>query len=72
MFSRPDDDTREWVRDIWNRWFDEVFPPTPEDSDYTDEEVVDEQSEEKLEEEKKKKRLGCKFFGCFVSVFLKR
>jgi hypothetical protein len=20
---------REWVRDIWNTWFDEVFPPTP-------------------------------------------
>ncbi|XP_048456382.1 uncharacterized protein ttc6 [Rhincodon typus] len=19
--------TREWVRDIWNKWFDEVFPP---------------------------------------------
>ncbi|XP_059505178.1 uncharacterized protein ttc6 isoform X2 [Stegostoma tigrinum] len=20
--------TREWVRDIWNKWFDEVFPPS--------------------------------------------
>ena len=20
---------REWVRDIWNAWFDGVFPPTP-------------------------------------------
>ena len=20
---------REWVRDIWNVWFDEAFPPTP-------------------------------------------
>jgi hypothetical protein len=20
---------REWVRDIWNTWFDEVFPPIP-------------------------------------------
>ena len=45
------------MRDIWNRWFDEVFPPTPEDSDYTEEEdVTEEQTEEKLEEEKKKKR----------------
>ncbi|XP_076446152.1 uncharacterized protein LOC143283739 isoform X2 [Babylonia areolata] len=24
---------REWVRDIWNRWFDEVFPSTPVDSE---------------------------------------
>ena len=36
---------REWTRDIWNKWFDEVFPPTPvesevssdEDEDYEDE-----------------------------------
>ena len=46
------------MRDIWNRWFDEVFPPTPSDSEYSEEEeVTEEQLEEKLEEEKKKKRL---------------
>ena len=62
---RSDDDTREWVRDIWNRWFDEVYPPTPEDSDYTDEEeMADEHSEEKIEEEKRKKRFTVVF--CFM------
>lgn len=29
---------REWVREIWNKWFDEVFPPTPDNSE---EESVD-------------------------------
>ncbi|CAH2328416.1 tetratricopeptide repeat 6 isoform X1 [Pelobates cultripes] len=24
----PEEDTREWVREIWNKWFDEVFPPS--------------------------------------------
>ncbi|XP_074650504.1 uncharacterized protein LOC141905524 isoform X2 [Tubulanus polymorphus] len=28
---------REWVRDIWNEWFDEVFPPESE----SDDEVAD-------------------------------
>ncbi|XP_078714776.1 tetratricopeptide repeat protein 6 isoform X3 [Lampetra fluviatilis] len=29
----PEDESpREWVRDIWNRWFDEVFPPQPKPS----------------------------------------
>ena len=46
------------MRDIWNKWFDEVFPPTPSDSEYTDEEeMTEEQTEEKQEEDKKKKRL---------------
>ena len=31
-FSKSADE-REWVRDIWNQWFDEVFPPTPVDSE---------------------------------------
>ena len=54
---RKDDDTREWVRDIWNTWFDEVFPPTPEESDYEEEEeLTEEQIAEREEEEKKKKR----------------
>ncbi|XP_073495033.1 tetratricopeptide repeat protein 6 isoform X2 [Phyllobates terribilis] len=25
---RTGQDVREWVRDIWNHWFDEVFPPS--------------------------------------------
>ncbi|XP_060594169.1 uncharacterized protein LOC132748578 isoform X2 [Ruditapes philippinarum] len=51
------DDTREWVRDIWNTWFDEVFPPTPEDSDYEEEEeLTEEQIAEREEEERKRKR----------------
>jgi len=28
--NRPptaDKEEREWVRDIWDRWFDELFPP---------------------------------------------
>nr|KAG5709228.1 hypothetical protein BaRGS_017980 [Batillaria attramentaria] len=31
---------REWTRDIWNKWFDEVFPPTPTGSEDEDEEEV--------------------------------
>lgn len=27
------DDTREWVRDIWNEWFDEVIPPSVSDEE---------------------------------------
>ncbi|XP_053567312.1 tetratricopeptide repeat protein 6 [Bombina bombina] len=26
---QADQEVREWVRDIWNKWFDEVFPPSP-------------------------------------------
>ena len=28
---------REWARDIWNEWFDEVFPPEAEEEDDSDE-----------------------------------
>ena len=56
---RGDEDTREWARDIWNIWFDEVYPPTPEDSDYEEEDdLTDEQMAQKEEEEKKRKRFG--------------
>ena len=24
---------REWVRDLWDEWFDEVYPPSEEDSE---------------------------------------
>ncbi|KAL4230368.1 cytochrome c oxidase subunit 1 [Mactra antiquata] len=54
---KKEDDTREWVRDIWNVWFDEVFPPTPEESDYEEEEILtEEQIAEREEEERKKRR----------------
>ncbi|XP_078324094.1 uncharacterized protein LOC111124594 isoform X6 [Crassostrea virginica] len=51
-------DQREWVRDIWNGWFDQVFPPTPSESE--DEEPEDPQDEQvsptREEKEKEKKR----------------
>ena len=56
-FTRKDSDTREWVRNIWNVWFDEVFPPTPEDSEEEEEEeLTEEQMAEREEAEKQKKR----------------
>uniref|UniRef100_A0A8C5QLP0 Tetratricopeptide repeat domain 6 n=1 Tax=Leptobrachium leishanense TaxID=445787 RepID=A0A8C5QLP0_9ANUR len=27
--GHPEEENREWVREIWNKWFNEVFPPTP-------------------------------------------
>jgi len=33
---------REWVRDVWNRWFDELFPPTPGRQSETSEETKEE------------------------------
>lgn len=49
---------REWVRDMWNGWFDQVFPPTPSESEdeepeYQPDEPVSQTREEK---EKEKKR----------------
>ena len=40
---RTDDipDEREWVRAIWNEWFDAVFPPTPAESEWGDDESED-------------------------------
>lgn len=35
---RQDANTREWVRDVWNIWFDQVFLPSPEHSDDEDDE----------------------------------
>ena len=56
--SRQECDQREWVRDIWNGWFDQVFPPTPSESE--DEEPEDPQDEQvsptREEKEKEKKR----------------
>ena len=34
------EECREWVRDIWNVWFDEVFPPV-DDEEQADSEVAD-------------------------------
>ncbi|XP_041358343.1 uncharacterized protein LOC121375146 isoform X3 [Gigantopelta aegis] len=30
------EDEREWVRGIWNTWFDQVYPPTPSSSEDED------------------------------------
>ncbi len=52
---RPDDwagDEREFARNIWNAWFDHVYPPTPAESDWEDEE----ESEEVVSVEEKPKR----------------
>ncbi|XP_061164225.1 uncharacterized protein LOC133173256 [Saccostrea echinata] len=58
-----DTDQREWVRDIWNVWFDQVFPPTPSESeeeevDYTQDEMVSPTREEKEKEKKRKDSLS--------------
>ncbi|XP_056011741.1 uncharacterized protein LOC125682590 isoform X3 [Ostrea edulis] len=53
-------DQREWVRDIWNVWFDQVFPPTPSESEEEEEEIEYAQDETvsptREEKEKEKKR----------------
>ncbi|XP_069130069.1 uncharacterized protein [Argopecten irradians] len=52
---RSDDDEREWVRNIWNRWFDEQYPPTPSDSEEEEDMSVseDQPKEEKMEKKRK-------------------
>ncbi|VDH90326.1 Hypothetical predicted protein [Mytilus galloprovincialis] len=47
---------RDWVRDMWNGWFDELYPPTPEVS--SDEEEEEEQAamSPRKEEKQEKKR----------------
>ncbi|XP_033743076.1 uncharacterized protein LOC117329299 isoform X6 [Pecten maximus] len=52
---RADDDEREWVRVIWNRWFDELYPPTPSDSEEEDNMSVseDQPKEEKMDRKRK-------------------
>ena len=32
---------REWVRNIWNGWFDNIYPPTPHESTDEDEDFGD-------------------------------
>ncbi|XP_059155839.1 uncharacterized protein LOC131940934 [Physella acuta] len=52
------EDEREWVRGIWNTWFDQVFPPTPTGSDLEEEEEETDlySHAENLNEEKKKSK----------------
>ncbi|KAH9523334.1 hypothetical protein Btru_066421, partial [Bulinus truncatus] len=53
-----EENEREWVRGIWNFWFDEVFPPTPPESDVDEpvkENIDDKEIVEKKEEKKKLK-----------------
>lgn len=58
--SSKECDQREWVRDIWNVWFDQVFPPTPSESEEEEEEIEYAQDETvsptREEKEKEKKR----------------
>jgi hypothetical protein len=37
-------DDREWVRDIWNNWFEEVYPTSPDPSEWAEE--ADDQDEQ--------------------------
>ena len=49
-------DKREFAREIWNKWFDHTFPPTPAESDWEEDE---EEEEEVVEaEEDKEDRWG--------------
>ncbi|XP_046576439.1 LOW QUALITY PROTEIN: uncharacterized protein LOC124284394 [Haliotis rubra] len=41
----PSEDEREWARDIWNVWFDQVYPPTPTESDVEEGNYFDFQSD---------------------------
>ncbi|CAL1530862.1 unnamed protein product [Lymnaea stagnalis] len=53
------EEERGWVRRIWNTWFDEVFPPTPVDSEEEElEEKGDERSQtgDRTEDQKKGKK----------------
>ena len=57
---RYEDDTREFARDIWNRWFDEVYPPTPDDSEDEEDEIDEEDPDEKEKREAGTKRYTIK------------
>nr|XP_009860033.2 uncharacterized protein LOC100175887 [Ciona intestinalis] len=49
-YSEPIEDVREWVRDIWNTWFDELFPATSsEESSYYSEDESDDVIESREE-----------------------
>ena len=42
------------MRDIWNNWFDQRFPPTPAESDWEDEESEEEEEEQPQVQEVKR------------------
>ncbi|KAM4690484.1 tetratricopeptide repeat protein 6 [Rhinophrynus dorsalis] len=48
----PNQEVREWVRDIWNNWFDEVFPPSRLSQDEEDPCFRTTENVEKTEQEK--------------------
>lgn len=39
MASDDDSDIREWVRGVWDEWFEEVFAQSPESSEQEEEEA---------------------------------
>lgn len=49
----PDVKVREWVRDIWDIWFDEVFPPQEESSKHDVSHDKNESPEEETQEMEK-------------------
>ena len=68
-------DVREWVRDIWNKWFDEVFPPTPDESEAESDDDTSTQMEMRTESSdvhsKEKKRYKKVLLGSSISHCLK-
>ena len=58
--SRRYEDEREWVRGIWNVWFDQVYPPTPSSSededDYETQESFQDTSSVNVGDEKSSKK----------------
>ena len=47
-------EVREFVRDIWNKWFDQIFPPTPAESDWESDEEYEDYEEQPEQEEAKR------------------
>ena len=47
------DSDREFSRDVWNKWFDMTYPPTPSSSEWSE----DEEEQEDVVKEEKPKRL---------------
>ncbi|XP_021358969.1 uncharacterized protein LOC110454008, partial [Mizuhopecten yessoensis] len=63
-----DDDMREWVRTVWNRWFDELFPPTPSDSEEEEELSVSEDQPKDDKADKKRKESLTSSLSDIISV----
>ena len=58
IISRTREDTREWVRGIWNRWFDQVFPERPDEDEEEEESEESSDDEDDENEEGDKERSG--------------